>query len=135
MIDIMAVIGLGQLRRLSKTNARRREIQKRYNNAFYGCEWFKEPEFTYTVQYYTPEFWDRDGLSEYLASKGIHTSVHFKPISEFTYWKKAKKNPLPNTEVWKNLLSLPVHNALTNKEQDYVIKTVKEYYTNMSDEQ
>jgi perosamine synthetase len=129
MIDLIATIGLGNLRRLEKTNARRRVIQERYNKAFSGYSWFKAPEYSHTVQYYTPKFWLRDSLSEYLASKGIHTSVHFKPVSEMTYWKKAKKNPLPNTdEVWVKLLSLPVHNALTNKDQDYVIQCVKEFY-------
>lgn len=129
MIDLTAVIGLGQLRRLEKTNARRREIQERYNNAFGAYDWFTAPEYTHTVQYYTPEWRDRDGLAEHLAKKGIHTSVHFKPVSEFTYWKKAKKYPLPNTDaVWTKLLSLPVHNALTDKQQGYIIKSVKEFY-------
>lgn len=129
MIDLTAVIGLGQLRRLDKTNARRRYIQKRYNEAFEENSWFTAPEFSFTVQYYTPSWKDRDGLSEYLGENGIHTSVHFKPLSEMTYWKKAVKRPLPNTEVWKNLLSLPVHNALTDKEQDFIIQKVKEFYT------
>lgn len=129
MTDVQSVIGLGQLRRLKETNIRRREIQDRYNRAFAGQPWFKEPEYSHTVQYYTPEFEDRDGLSEYLGSQGIHTSVHFKPISEFTYWKKAKKNPLPQQdEVWKKLLSLPVHNALTDEDQDYVVEKVYEFY-------
>lgn len=129
MTDIQAVIGLGQLRRLEETNTRRREIQAKYNKAFEGYEWFEAPQYSHTVQYYTPKWKDRDWLSAFLSEKGIHTSVHFKPISEFTYWKKAKKNLLPNTDaIWLDLLSLPVHNALTDEEQDYIIKSVKEYY-------
>ncbi len=129
MTDVQAVIGLGQLRRLEETNQRRRDIQSKYNQAFIGQSWFTMPEYSHTVQYYTPEWKNRDGLCEYLAEKGIHTSVHFKPLSEFTYWKKAKKNPLPNTdEVWLKLLSLPVHNALTDEEQDYIIECVKNFY-------
>lgn len=128
MTDVQSVIGLGQLRRLEQTNARRREIQTRYNEAFAPYDWFTAPEYSHTVQYYTPEWKDRDGLSQFLGESGIHTSVHFKPLSEMTYWKKAKKYDLPNTEVWKNLLSLPVHNALTDDEQEYVISKVKEYY-------
>jgi dTDP-4-amino-4,6-dideoxygalactose transaminase len=128
MTDVQAVIGLGQLKRLEKMNQRRRDIARKYDLAFGGHDWFRIPEPSFTVQYYTPEWKDRDGLSEYLASKGIHTSVHFKPLSEMTYWKKAVKNPLPNTEVWKKLLSLPVHNALTDEEQDYVIQCVLDYH-------
>lgn len=133
MIDLTAVIGLGQLKRLDKTNARRREIATRYNDAFDGFEWFRAPANSFTVQYYTPEWRDRDGLGTFLAENGIHTSVHFKPLSEMTYWKKAKKVPLPNTDaVWTKLLSLPVHNALTDEEQDFVISKVKEFYAQTS---
>lgn len=129
MIDLTAVIGLGQLHRLEETNRRRRDIQKRYNDAFRGNPWFLEPAYSHTVQYYTPSWDNRDGLAEHLAKNGIHTSVHFKPVSEMTYWKKAKKNPLPVTDsVWRSLLSLPVHNALTDEEQDFIISKVKEFY-------
>jgi len=133
MTDVQAVIGIGQLDRLEVTNRRRRDIQAKYNRAFVKYDWFKAPEFSHTVQYYTPQWRDRNGLGAYLSSKGIHTSVHFKPLSEMTYWKKAVKRSLPITKLtWKMLLSLPVHNALTDKQQDYVIKTVKEYYAKTS---
>ena len=131
MTDIQAVIGLGQLRRLEEMNNRRRHIARMYNYAFDRYPWFKQPAWSHTVQYYTPQWINRDGLSEHLAQHGVHTSVHFKPLSEMTYWKKAKKNPLPNTDaVWKNLLSLPIHNALTDEEQSFVISKVKQHYEN-----
>lgn len=128
MTDVQAVIGLGQLRRLEELTARRREIAEKYNKAFEGNLWFVKPEYSHTVQYYTPEWVDRDGLCEFLAENGIATSVHFQPLSETTYWKKAVKRPLPNTEIWRQLLSLPCHNALTDEEQDFIIKKVLEYY-------
>jgi dTDP-4-amino-4,6-dideoxygalactose transaminase len=129
MTDVQAVIGLGQLRRLENMTGRRRTIQARYDQAFDGNLWFTKPEWSHTVQYYTPEWKDRNGLCGFLAENGISTGVHFKPLSELTYWKKAKKNPLPNTdEVWLNLLSLPCHSALTDKEQEFIITKVKEYY-------
>jgi dTDP-4-amino-4,6-dideoxygalactose transaminase len=133
MTDVQAVLGIGQMRRLEETNQRRRDIAEKYNNAFKNRNWFKEPAYSHTVQYYTPNWYDRDGLSAYLAEQGIHTSVHFKPLSEMTYWKKAVKNPLPFTDmVWKSLLSLPVHNALTDEEQNYVIAKVIEYYVKVA---
>jgi len=129
MTDVQAVIGLGQLKRIDQMTARRREIQERYNKAFEEYDWFTTPEFSHTVQYYTPQWRNRDGLSEYLAGKGIATSVHFKPLSEMTYWKKAVKRPIPVTDrVWLNLLSLPCFNSLKNEEVDYIIKCVIEYY-------
>ena len=128
MTDPQAVIGMGQLRRLEETNKRRRDIQAKYNSEFQYIKEFTEPSHSHTVQYYTPRWENRDGLYKHLANKGIATSVHFKPLSELTYWKKAKKRRLPNTEVWRTLLSLPCHNALTDTELKYIINSVKEFY-------
>lgn len=129
MNDLTAVIGLGQLERLEQMNKRRQEIQNKYNKAFKQYSWFKAPLDSETVQYYTAQFENRDGLSEWLAEDEIATSVHFKPLSEMTYWKKAVKNPLPVTDrVWKKLLSLPVHSALTKSEQKRIIQRVVAFY-------
>lgn len=129
MNDISAVIGLGQLRRLDDLLAKRRAVQAFYNEAFKDIKQIKTPQYSHTVQYYTMQCEDRDGLSDYLADKEIATSVHFKPLSEMTYWKKAIKRPLPVTDkVWKKLLSLPVHHGLTWTEAEYVVQAVKDFY-------
>lgn len=129
MNDITSTICLGQLRRLGETSAKRRAIQAVYNEAFRDIPEIKTPVYSHTVQYYTIKCEDRDKLSEDLAEKQIATSVHFKPLTEMTYWKKAIKRPLPVTErVWKQLLSLPCHDALTFEQLEYVIKCVKNFY-------
>ncbi len=128
MIDLTAVIGLGQLRRIDDILDRRQEIQNKYNFAFEGELYFTKPYYSYTVQYYTPRWKHRDGLATFLSQNGIHTSVHFKPLSEMTYWRKGVKRPMPNLEVWKDLLSLPCHDALTDDDINYIISKVKEFY-------
>lgn len=130
MNDIQATIALGQLRRLDEMLEKRRAIQANYNENL-KClgHVFEAPVFSYTVQYYTPRLFWRDKLSEFLGEKGIDTSVHFKPLSEMSYWKKAVKRELPVTNVvWGYLLSLPVHDALTTEEQMYVVDSIKEFY-------
>ena len=123
MNDLTAVIGLGQLERLEEMNAKRRAIQACYNSGFENVLGvFAVPLFSHTVQYYTMKCKNRDALSDYLASKGIATSVHFKPLSEMTYWKKAVKHELPVTSsVW-------CHDGLTWKQVDYIINSVWEFY-------
>jgi len=129
MTDVQAVVGLGQLRRLEETNARRRQIESMYNEAFKDMPQIQIPMHSHTVQYYTMKCENRNELGEFLADNGIATSVHFKPLSEMTYWKKAVKRPLPVTDSeWVKLLSLPVHNALTDTEVNYIISKVKEFY-------
>lgn len=133
MTNVQAAIGLGQLRRLDALLAKRQAIQERYNEAFRGNNWFKEPFYSRTVQYYTPKWADRDGLNEFLGTNGIHTGMHFKPLHLMTYWSKDHDHPLPNTEeVFKSILSLPVHDALTEEEQQYVINKVKEFYAQVT---
>lgn len=131
MNDLTAVIGLGQLRRLEETTAKRRAIQSAYNEAFKDVGAIKIPLYSHTVQYYTMKAERRDALSDYLADKGIATSVHFKPLNMMTYWKKGEKRELTvSNKVWKELLSLPVHHGLTWSEVEYIIKSVKEFYAN-----
>jgi len=129
MTDMQATIGLGQLRRLDEVLAKRRAIQSVYNEAFQNIKQIKTPMFSHTVQYYTMQCEDRDKLSEDLAENGIATSVHFKPLTEMTVYKKYKKNSLPVTDrVWLKLLSLPVYYTLKWKQVEYVIKKVRDYY-------
>jgi dTDP-4-amino-4,6-dideoxygalactose transaminase len=100
-----------------------------YNEAFKNMPQIEIPVHSNTVQYYTMKCENRDDLGGFLAENGIATSVHFKPLSEMTYWRKAVKRPLPVTdEVWLKLLSLPVHNALTNEQVEFIISKVKEFY-------
>lgn len=129
MTDVQAVIGLGQLRRLDETTAKRRAIQSVYNEAFRDVKQIRLPMYSHTVQYYTMFCERRDELSEFLASKEITTSVHFKPLSEMTYWRKSVKNPLPVTDkIWREILTLPVHDKLAWKDVEYIISCVKEFY-------
>lgn len=129
MNDLTAVIGLGQLERLEEMTAKRRAIQSVYNEAFRGMKQIKLPVYSHTVQYYTMQCENRDQLSDFLADKNIATSVHFKPLSEMTYWKKCVRRPLPVTDsVWKKILSLPVHDGLSWSEVEYIINAVKEFY-------
>jgi perosamine synthetase len=129
MNDLTSVICLGQLERLEETNAKRRATQAVYNEAFSNIKEIKIPLYSHTVQYYTMKCERRDDLSDYLADNGIATSVHFKPLSEMTYWKRAVKRPLPVTDsVWKELLTLPVHHGLTWKDTEFIISKVKEFY-------
>ncbi len=129
MNDLTSVLGLGQLRRLEELTAKRRAVQARYNEAFKDVLEIKTPVYSHTVQYYTMKCERRDELSDFLASKDIATSVHFKPLNFMTYWKKGEKRELKvNNRVWKKLLSLPVFYTITWKEVEHVITSVREFY-------
>ena len=130
MIDIMAAICLAQMKKLPKHLEWRRHIQKRYNTELADC--IQAPPHSETVQYYCakvpPEH--RDSLIDYLASKNIHTSVHFKPLHKHNVVKGMNKREYPVADVeWKKLISLPCHPAMSEEDITYVIYWVKEYFS------
>jgi perosamine synthetase len=127
MNDINACLALGNLRRLDDLLAKRRRIQAQYNSAFHELPGVTLPEWSHTVQYYTLKTENRDAIAARLAAAGISTSVHFKPLNKMTYWAKAERVPLTQTNaVWPKLLTLPCHDALTESDQDYIIEKFTE---------
>jgi perosamine synthetase len=129
MNDLTAVIGLVQLERLEEMTAKRRAIQSVYNEAFKDIKQIKLPMYSHTVQYYTMKCERRDELSDFLATCGIATSVHFKPLNMMTYWKKAEKRELKvSNKVWLELLTLPVNDKLTWEQVEFIISKVEEFY-------
>ncbi len=145
MIDIMAAICLEQMKKLPANLEFRRHVQKRYNEELHPI--IERPHHTETVQYYCaklpPKIWNvapdgsgqsstnRDDLIDYLASKKIHTSVHFKPLYKYGPIKQDRRYPVCEKE-WVKLISLPVHNRMVEEDIDYVIywvnKWIEEHY-------
>ena len=127
MIDILAAIGLVQLKKLDKHLEIRRHIHKRYNEEL--SDVLQPPDWSETVQYYCSRVpkEHRDSLIDYLKSKMIHTSVHFKPLHLYDIVKQNREYPVADSE-WNKLLSLPVHPAMNDEDIDYVIYWVKQYF-------
>ena len=127
MIDLLAAIGLVQLKKLEGHLEIRRNIQKRYNNELNDI--VGRPLWSDTVQYYCARVpvEHRDLLIEYLKSKNIHTSVHYKPLHLHEIVKQQREYPIADTE-WKKLISLPVHPAMTDEDTDYVIYWINKYF-------
>ncbi|MBT4207258.1 hypothetical protein HOE22_02835 [Candidatus Woesearchaeota archaeon] len=141
MIDIMAAICLEQMKKLPANLEFRRHIQKRYNEELHPI--IERPYHTETVQYYCAKvpqkIWNvapdgsghslttRDDLIDYLASKKIHTSVHFKPLHKYAPLLQDRDYPVADVE-WLKLISLPVHSGMLEEDIDYVIYWVNKYF-------
>ena len=127
MIDILATIALEQMKKLDKHLDMRRHIQKRYNDELHPA--VQRPAWTETVQYYCSRVpaEHRDSLIEYLGSKKIHTSVHFKPLHKYDIVKQDREYPVADRE-WLRLISLPVHPGMTEEDINYVIYWVNKYF-------
>ena len=127
MIDIIAAICLEQMKKLPDHLKFRRHIQKRYNKELNPI--IERPPHSETVQYYVSRVpqKDRNKLINFLTSKNIHTSVHFKPLYKYTPLKQNRDYPVSNTE-WEKFLTLPCHNRMTEDDISYVIYWVNKYF-------
>ncbi len=76
----------------------------------------------------------RNSLVSYLQKNKIDVKIHYpkpmhlQPASKYLNYKKGS---FPKTEyVSKNIISLPIHEYITKKNLDYMIKKIKEFYSN-----
>ncbi len=129
MNDIQAALCLAQLRRLDEFLQTRRHIQKRYNDEL--SRYITIPAWSETAQFYSARVSkeDRNPLIAYLASKRIHTAVHFKPLHLHPILKQDREFPIADEE-WLKFISLPCHAGMTDDDIDYVIYWVKNFFKN-----
>jgi len=131
--DILAAIGLVQLEKLDRANARRREIVEKYNKAFGDMNWLQTPvekDYARSANHnYVIKVLDgrRDALIEYLAANDISTGVHYIPNHLYDIYKPFYRK-LPVAErIWLQLVTLPLFPDLTEDEQNHIIEKVKDF--------
>jgi perosamine synthetase len=127
MIDIIAALGLSQMKKLPTFLDTRRHIQKRYNEELYST--IERPPYSDTVQYYCARVpkEKRDDLINYLAGKKIHSSVHFKPLHLYELLRDDNKKLPVSEQEWLRLITLPCHNGMTDDDVDYVVYWVNKF--------
>ncbi len=126
MSNIMAAIGIEQLKRKDYLLSSRQQIAKKYQN-----ELKKIPNLTLlTINYeevvpyifpvVLPSGIDREQLRLNLEKKGIETGVHYYPNHKLNFFKK-NNSILPNTEeISDRLLTLPLHVDMTSTDIDHI---------------
>ena len=131
LTDILASLALVQLRRLSETNARRREIRDRYNAGFRDTGLLERPvEKPYTrsaVHNYVIKTEERDALNVYLAEHGVSTGVHYIPNNLYAMYKGFGGSTPVAHDVWKRILTLPLFPDLTDGEVDSIIELIRSF--------
>ena len=74
---------------------------------------------------------NRKELYDFLKSKNIFTQVHYIPVHLMPYYKNLvwKKGDFPFAEkYYEKCLSLPMFPSLLEKEQEYVIEQIKNFF-------
>ena len=127
MNEFSAVIGIEQLKKLDRSNYKRKEIAKKYTKELHIEQ--KMP-FNKDCSYHI--FWiivnDRDNFRRKMQQNNIETGIHYLPIHKMRFYNS--KSKLPVTEkVAKNIVSLPIHPNLTDDNIDKIIKLTNQFST------
>ena len=137
MTDIMASIGLAQIKRYDNLLKRRHEIIKKYNEAFkdlpvkllnHSDANHTSSGHLYLVRINNIDQNIRNKIIVRMGEYGVVTNVHYKPLPLLTAYKELGFDikDYPNAyNQFQNEISLPLYSKLTNDEVDYIIDCFK----------
>ncbi len=137
MTDTLAAIGLKQLDRYEGLLARRKEIIKKYDQAFLplgltSLTHFDESNESsghlYLLRIPNLTEQERNEIICEIAKKGVATNVHYKPLPMMTAYKKLGFDIVdyPNAyHQYINEVTLPLHTRLTDDDIEYIIESAK----------
>lgn len=135
MTDIMAAIGLAQLRRYPSMLERRKHIVAMYNKALENMpvrvlnhydDDHQSSGHLYLVYMLGKSVEERNRIIEKMAEKNVATNVHYKPLPLLTAYKNLgfKIEDYPNAyDLYKCEITLPLHTKLTDEQAERVINT------------
>lgn len=133
MTDIMAALGLVQLKRYPELLNRRKAIIERYDDALkplgvhtllhYSDQWISSGHLYLTrIPGISPE--PRNDIIMQMTEAGISCNVHYKPLPMHTAYKNLGFNIIdfPNAYAqFANEITLPLHTRLSDDDVAYVI--------------
>lgn len=143
MTDIMAGIGLAQLKRYPELLRHRRQLIERYNVALlkypvkvlphYGND-HSSSGHLYMVRVDGITTQQRNDIIVKMAERGIATNVHYKPLPMMTAYKALGFDikDFPNAyEQYHNEITLPLHTRVTDEDIEYIIENFIDIITHL----
>ena len=139
LTDLNASLGLNQLRRIGESWRRRRDIFRRYNEAFADLPCWTPPDVAppsihayhlYTLVLNTDKIGKtRDQVRKELLELNIGTGIHYVSLHLHPYYRDTfgfKPDDFPNARwISERTLSLPLSSALTDEDVNDVIEAVR----------
>jgi len=130
-----AILGV-KLRHLPRWLDRRRQVASMYLKGLSGIgdlrlPHFKGDEYGDIYQNYVVRTKRRDELARYLIDNGVEVLIHWpKPMWEHKGLGLGTHN-LPETEaICREVLSLPMNAEIKDESVEYVIQTIRRFYSN-----
>ena len=144
MTDIMAALGLVQMKRYPQMLQRRKEIIQRYDQALkaigievlnHYSETHQSSGHLYITRIPNITTEQRQTIIEQMAERGIETNDHYKPLPMMTAYKNMGFDikDYPNAYAhFANEITLPLHTRLTDEEIEYIISNYIEVITTVT---
>lgn len=132
MTDILASVGLAQMKRYKRLLERRRELIELYDMFLsklpiktlkHYSEDSKSSGHLYMVNLVDKGLEFRNNMIKKLAEDGVPTNVHYKPLPMFTAYKNLgfDVSNYPNAyKFYENEITLPLHTLLSNEDVEYI---------------
>ena len=132
--EIRSALGISQLKRVTQNNLKRKKAVFYYNSKLKNNKAVVIPKILkeevhachlYVLRIKEDGKFSRNYLFQKLLKNGIRSSVHYKPIHEFTAYKKNAKiiDKLDDSKlVYKEMISLPLYPQITKKQQKLVLQ-------------
>jgi UDP-4-amino-4,6-dideoxy-N-acetyl-beta-L-altrosamine transaminase len=135
MTDILATLGLNQLKRLDKFVKERHAIVKSYQKLFADFSIIlpdQDPNcysafHLYVVRIPKSETMDRKMVFERLRASGILVNLHYIPVYHHPYYQKfgyQEKNFPQAEKYYSEAISLPIYPGLTEEQIKMIVDTV-----------
>ena len=132
--NIMASIGVSQIKRIHEIISSRQKVCQAYNEAFKEIDGLKIPKsdfsnispFIYVIRVLNGK---RESLIEYLRNKSIETGIHWMPVHKFSYFANARCGDLTVTNmIGDQVLTLPLHSNMKSEFVQRVIEGVLTFF-------
>lgn len=134
LTNIMASVGISQIKQVNKFIMSRQKICKKYNKSFKDIKDIKIPQtnfdeispFIYTLRILNKK---REGLIKYLQNNHIDVGIHFIPVHKHSYFKNSKIGDMTVTNnVVNEIITLPLHSNMKNEFVERIINCVINYF-------
>ena len=134
LTNIMAAVGVSQVKRTDEFISSRQDVCKAYNAAFDPIPGVTVPQtdfdgvspFIYSLRVHDER---REGLIAHLQQREIDTGIHFIPVHEHEEFSRSRCGDLTVTEqVVREVLTLPLHSNMPAESVSRVIDAVKSYF-------
>ena len=131
MSNIMAAIGIEQLKRFEVFKLQRQMLVNKYDQllgAVPGIHLYKR-NYDYVVPHIyvirIPGMINRAVLREYLLKEGIQTGIHYQPNHTLSLYKNTRQDKFEVIDrVYPELLTLPLHVDLSEADVDYISRKI-----------